>query len=181
MICKKAKQSLQILLTNGCASLSGVKRREGSCWRRKCYQLLDTLCPQELRMTLGQFLACMHVLFWTNGYASYNRPRKTNRRPMTCYMMFRTSANLRVNHLFLSQKTWRSKDVRTLEGASASAIRKMAGNGMHLPSAAFTALIAMICMSPTEGSQKDWFHGFTAPHMPARGENSDTVFSFKSM
>jgi hypothetical protein len=41
----------------------GVKRREGSCWQRKRYQLLETLCPQELRMTLGRFLACMHFLF----------------------------------------------------------------------------------------------------------------------
>jgi hypothetical protein len=35
---------------------------------------LETLCPQELRMTLGRFLACMHFLFWKNEYASYDRP-----------------------------------------------------------------------------------------------------------
>ena len=44
-----------------------------------------------------------------------------------------------------------SKDCRTLQGATPASIRKMAGNGMHLPSAAFCALISMLCLSPKGG------------------------------
>ena len=39
-----------------------------------------------------------------------------------------------------------SKDVRTLDATNA-ALNKLAGNGMHLASAGFTALVAMLCLS----------------------------------
>ena len=39
-----------------------------------------------------------------------------------------------------------SKDVRTLD-VSEAALGKAAGNGMHLPSAGFVALVAMICLT----------------------------------
>ena len=42
-----------------------------------------------------------------------------------------------------------AKDVRSLTQSTSteSALAKAAGNGMHLPSAAFTCLVAMICLS----------------------------------
>lgn len=39
-----------------------------------------------------------------------------------------------------------SKDVRTLD-VSEAALSKAAGNGMHLPSAGFVALVAMLCLT----------------------------------
>ena len=38
-----------------------------------------------------------------------------------------------------------SKDVRPMDGFTNHAISKMSGNGMHLASAGFRALMAMIC------------------------------------
>lgn len=42
-----------------------------------------------------------------------------------------------------------TKDVRMLESSDASnaALSKMAGNGMHLPSAGFVALVALLCLT----------------------------------
>ena len=38
-----------------------------------------------------------------------------------------------------------SQDVRPLASCSNAAIQKMSGNGMHLGSAGFCALVAMLC------------------------------------
>ena len=40
-----------------------------------------------------------------------------------------------------------TKDYRSLEDISDAALRKMSGNGMHVGCAAFTCLIAMVCIS----------------------------------
>ena len=40
-----------------------------------------------------------------------------------------------------------TKDYRSLEDISDAAPRKMSGNGMHIGCAAFTCLIAMVCIS----------------------------------
>ena len=45
-----------------------------------------------------------------------------------------------------------SKDVRPLTKMSDAAITRMAGNGMHLGSAAFCCFIAMMCLSTSEPS-----------------------------
>lgn len=58
------------------------------------------------------------------------------------------------------------KDCRTLDGLSNNAISKMSGNGMHLPSAGFCALMAMICTSKVwwylcdQLMEKKWWFGF---------------------
>ena len=43
-----------------------------------------------------------------------------------------------------------TKDARSLDTSTEAAISKMAGNGMHLPSAAYACLIAMLCLSPVK-------------------------------
>ena len=59
-----------------------------------------------------------------------------------------------------------TKDVRPFHDATAASIRKMSGNGMHLPSAGFTALVAMVCVIP-----KAWWEGWKKNKWDEGGKN----------
>ncbi len=48
-----------------------------------------------------------------------------------------------------------SKDVRSLDAATDSSLKKMAGNGMHIGCAAFAILVSMICVSDVNSVQPE--------------------------